>query len=77
MKKVVVEKFIRHDNYKNTLLRRENFNVEQNCIRSYNHQLYSETTKKIALSACDDKVFICDDNIHTYTHGHKKNKIKA
>jgi hypothetical protein len=77
VKKIVVKKFIKHENYKNTLLTRENFNIKQNGIRSYNHQLYSETTKKIALSAFDDKVYICDDNINTFTHGHKKNKIKV
>jgi hypothetical protein len=75
VKKIVVKKFIKHENYKNTLFKRENFNIEQNGIRSYNHQLYSETTKKIALSAYDDKVFIASNNIDTFTHGHYKNKI--
>lgn len=72
VKKYVVKKYIRHANYKNTLLTRENFNISQNVIRSYGHQLYSETTKKIALSAYSDKEYILDDNIHTLTHGHYK-----
>ena len=29
------------------------------------HQIFTETNYKTALSACDDKVFLCDDNIHT------------
>ena len=72
VKKYVVKKYIRHKNYKNTLLTREKFSIIQNVIRSYGHQLYSETTKKIALSACSDKEYILDDNIHTLTHGHYK-----
>jgi len=42
-------------------------------IRSYGHQIYTEKVNKIALSCNDDKVFICDDNIHTRNHGHYLN----
>ena len=74
VKKYVVKKYITHENYKNTLFKRENFEIKQNGIRSYGHQLYSETVSKIALSACSDKEYICDDNIHTFSHGHYKIK---
>jgi hypothetical protein len=30
--------------------------------------------RKKGLSGTDDKVYICDDNINTYTHGHYKTK---
>ena len=72
VKKSVVKKFIKHENYKNTLFKRDDFIVSQNGIRSYNHQLYSETTMKVALSAYDDKVYIENNNIDTLTHGHYK-----
>ena len=48
------------------------FNIYQNAIRSYEHELYTETQHKKALSANDDKVYICDNNINTYSFGHYK-----
>ena len=57
------------------LKNKDNKYITQNNIRSYGHQLYTETTKKVALSCRDDKVFICDDNVKTYNHGHYKTKI--
>ena len=51
---------------------REEKSIKQNGIRSYKHQLYTETIKKVALSCFDDKRYICDDNIHTYNIGHYK-----
>ena len=43
--------------------------AKQNIIRSYKHKIYTETIEKIALSANDDKVYICDNNIDTLTFG--------
>lgn len=63
------------DDYKHALDSRDNKYITQNNIRSYGHQLYTETTKKVALSCRDDKVFICRDNYKTYNHGHYKTKI--
>jgi hypothetical protein len=60
--------------YRDVLLNRSTKNVSQNGIRSYRHQLYTETVNKTALSCRDDKVFICDDNVHTYNFGHKNTK---
>jgi hypothetical protein len=72
VKKCIAENNLDIDDYRETLHSRDNIKISQNNIRSYGHQLYTETTNKIALSARDDKVFICDDNIHTYNHGHYK-----
>ena len=44
--------------------------VEYNQIRSFNHQLYTIATRKVALSHLDNKRWICDDGIHTLAHGH-------
>jgi hypothetical protein len=49
-----------------------NGKVKQNIIRSYKHQLFSETVQKVALNPLDDKVYICNDFINTYTFGHNK-----
>ena len=44
--------------------------VSMNTIRSDHHKLYSLTTKKVGLSAFDDKRYICDDGVSTLAHGH-------
>jgi hypothetical protein len=51
---------------------RESKKVNQNGIRSYNHEIFTETQNKTALSACDDKVYICDNNVDTFNFGHYK-----
>ena len=51
--------------------------VDMNCIRSDHHKLYTYNTKKIGLSAFDDKRFICSDGISTLAHGHtRSNHVK-
>lgn len=57
-------------NYATTLFTREPYPVEQRGIRSYGHQIYTETQIKTALSCCDDKVYICDNNIKTFNFNH-------
>ena len=77
VKRNVVESELTLDHYKNTLYSRESKKVKQNNIRSYGHQLYTETQEKIALSCRDDKVHICENNIKTFSFGHYKiNAIK-
>lgn len=74
VKKNVVQKDLNIDKYRNVLFNRVTENIKQNGIRSYSHQIYTEETSKTALSYCDDKVHICDDNIHTYNFGHYKTR---
>lgn len=45
-------------------------------FRSYDHQVYTETIQKKALSGFDDKRFMCEDRVHTRPHGHYLNKIQ-
>ena len=65
---------INFDMYKDTLFNRQTETFEQNGIRSYQHNLYTETTIKTGLSYADDKIFIQDDNINCYSFGHKNIK---
>ena len=74
VKSNVAKTDITMNDYKKTLYDRKSKTINQNNIRSYGHQIYTETINKIALSCNDDKVFICDDNIYTRNHGHYLNK---
>jgi hypothetical protein len=70
-KKGVVDKVLSFDNYKKTLFERVPENIKQIVFRSYKHKIYTEEITKVALSCFDDKCYIKDDNINTYTFGHK------
>jgi hypothetical protein len=70
-KKGVVDKMLNFDNYKKTLFERVPENIKQNVFRSYKQKIYTEEITKVALSCFDNKCYIKDDNINTYTFGHK------
>jgi len=72
IKKSVVKNEIKTEDYVKTLYTHEPKYIHQNGIRSYEHELYSESQYKVALSCRDDKVYICDDNVSTYSFGHYK-----
>ena len=72
IKKNVAKKDLNIEMYKDCLFKRESKSISQNSIRSYKHQLYSETVTKTALSCNDDKIYICNDNINTFSLGHYK-----
>ena len=74
VKKSVCKKNICFNDYYNTNFTKENFNIKQNGFRSYKHQIYTETVSKIGLSCYDDKVYICDNMINTYSLGHYKTR---
>ena len=69
IKKCVKNTIIKHKNYKDTLLNEENKNISQRTIRSYNHDVYSIETTKIALSAVNDKRYMVN-NLDSYAYGH-------
>ena len=58
--------------YKEILHNRKTHSEQQNGFISDKHEIQTQTQNKICLSATDDKVYICDDNIHSYNHGHYK-----
>ena len=43
---------------------------KMNVIRSYGHEVYTETVNKTALSGNDDKRLVLLDRIHTMAYGH-------
>ena len=71
IKKVVVKKQISFEDYKECLFSRTPQMRKMNVIRSHQHEIFSETVNKIALSANDDKRIILDDGISTLAFGNK------
>ena len=72
IKKSVVRKDISHEDYKECLWSQKPQMKKINVIRSYGHEIFSETVNKIALSVNDDKRIILEDRISTLSYGHYK-----
>jgi hypothetical protein len=60
--------------YKDVLFSRKSLTIKQNTFRSHKHVIFTEEVTKIGLSAFDDKCYVCDNNIDTFTLGHYKTK---
>ena len=72
IKKNVIEKNIKHEDYKNVLLNNEQLHHKRKTIRSQKHQLGSYEINKISLSCFDDKRYIHDNGTSSYAYGHHK-----
>ena len=70
IKKNVIKKDIKHDDYKETLFGCKQLHHIMKTIRSINHKIGSYEINKISLSCYDDKRYIQDDGISTYAYGH-------
>ncbi|XP_072051648.1 uncharacterized protein [Amphiura filiformis] len=76
IKKAVVERKITFDDYKQCLTDKKPQTREMNVIRSYKHDIYTETVNKVALDVNDDKRVILEDGIHTHAIGHYAVKLE-
>ena len=65
VKKNVIKKSLPFEDYKKCLFSEEEVMKEMNIIRSQNHEIFSMTVNKVALSANDDKRMICSNKIDT------------
>ena len=65
VKKNVIKKSLTFEDYKKCLFSEEKIMREMNIIRSKNHDIYSMSVNKVALSANDDKRIICSNIIDT------------
>ena len=72
VKKAVIKKYISFDDYEECLFSKKPQMRKMNVIRSHQHEIFSETVNKIALSADDDKRIILADKISTLAFGHYK-----
>ena len=71
VKKYVVQKYIKHEQYKQALFSGKTLKHEMNLIRSVDHQLYTLRMNKTSLSPLDTKRWIDEDGITTYAYGYK------
>ena len=65
VKKNVIKKSLTFEDYKKCLFTEDELMKEMNIIRSQNHDIYSMSVNKVALSANDDKRLICSNKINT------------
>ena len=65
VKKNVIKKSLSFEHYKKCLFTEDELMKKMNIIRSQNHEIFSMTLKKVALSANDDKRLICENKINT------------
>ena len=74
IKKNVIKKDTRHENYKETLFCNKQIHQKMKTIRSQNHELCSYEINKVSLSCFDDKKYIHEDGLTSYAYGHKNIK---
>ena len=65
VKKNVIKKSLSFEDYKKCLFSEEKVMKEMNIIRCQNHDIFSMTVNKVALSANNDKRLICENKINT------------
>ena len=65
VKKNVIKNTLSFEDYKKCLFSEKEVLKDMNIIRSENHDIFSMTMNKIALSANDDKRLICENKINT------------
>ena len=72
IRKNVVKKEIKHQDYKDVLFNNKIMHHQMNTIRSELHQINSYHLNKVSLSPYDDKRYLLDDGKTSYAYGHYK-----
>ena len=72
IKKIVIQKNIKHEDYKQTLFNNRQMYHKMKTIRSSYHQVGSYELNKVSLSCFDDKRFLLNNGIKSYAYGHYK-----
>ena len=72
IKKNVTKNNIKHEDYKNVLLKNEQLHHKMKTIRSQEHQLGSYEINKVLLSCFNDKCYVHDTGISSHAYGNYK-----
>ena len=75
IKKSVLKKEMRHQDFKDCLMEKREFQHSMMNFRSKQHQLFTVKQTKKSLSPFDDKRYILEDGYTTRAHGHYQNGI--
>ena len=75
IKKSVLKKEVRHQDFKDCLMEKREFQHSMMNFRSQQHQVFTLKQTKKSLSPFDDKRFILEDGYTTRAHGHHVNGI--
>ncbi|XP_068675341.1 uncharacterized protein [Montipora foliosa] len=70
IKKNIIKKNIKHENYKNVLFDNEQMHHNMKTIRSNLHQIGSYELNKVSLFCFDDKRYIHNNGMTSYAYGH-------
>ena len=76
VKKSVIENYLSFEDYKKSVFSGEKLMRVMNIFRTKNHNVYSTTVNKVALSPNDDKRLICSNKINTLALSHLVDEIK-
>ena len=71
VKKSVVKKHIRHEQYKEALFSKKTFRHGMDVLRSERHRIYGQHLNKVSLSPFDSKRWIDANGVDTLAYGHK------
>ena len=75
IKKSVLKKEVRHQDFKDCLMEKREFQHSMVNFRSHQHQLHTIKQTKKSHSPFDDKRYILEDGFTTRAHGHYQNGI--
>ena len=71
VKKNVVRKHIRHEQYKEALFEKQTFRHGMDVLRSDRHRIYGQHLNKVSLSPFDSKRWIAEKGVDTLAYGLK------
>ena len=75
IKKSVLKKEIKHPDFKDCLMKKQEYEHTMVNFHSEQHQVFTIKQTKKSLSPFDDKRYILEDGYTTRAHGHYQNRI--
>ena len=71
VKKAVVKKHIRHEQYREALFEKKTFRHGMDVLRAERHCIYGQHLNKVSLSPFDSKRWIAENGVSTFAYGHR------